>query len=180
MSRTRSRTKALLAIVALVATVVIFVVAGALRFFGTPVHADAATMPSTAGLQASQYANAIDEARRLARQAVLEENLPGLSVAVGAGGALVWSEGIGWAEVEHGVPVTPETRFWIGTGSEALTAMAVGVLLEQGRLRVDEEIHAHVPQLAKTQQPVTLRQLMADAGTRGADCLLYTSPSPRD
>ena len=46
-----------------------------------------------------QYAAAVERARELVRAAVLEQNLPGVSVAVGAGGTVVWAEGFGWRDV---------------------------------------------------------------------------------
>src|SRR5262245_57722416 len=68
-----------------------------------------------------QYAAAVDRARELVRTAVLEQNLPGVSVAVGAGGAVVWAEGFGWRDVTTETPVTPDTRFNIGTAASAVT-----------------------------------------------------------
>ena len=67
------------------------------------------------------------------------------------------------------MPVTPDTRFRIGTASTVLTSAAVGVLLEKGRLRLDDEIQTYVPQFPKKQWPVTLRQLMAHVGGVGTD-----------
>jgi serine beta-lactamase-like protein LACTB, mitochondrial len=65
------------------------------------------------------------------------------------------------------VPVAPDTRFRIGTASTALTSAAVGLLLEQGRLNLDDEIQTHVPEFPEKQWPVTLRQLMGHvAGVR--------------
>jgi CubicO group peptidase (beta-lactamase class C family) len=88
-------------------------------------------------------------------------------VAVGAGGDIVWAEGFGWADLENRVPLAPETRFRIGTASKALTSAAVGVLLEKGRLKLDDEIQTYVPEFPKKQWPVTLRQLMGHlAGVR--------------
>jgi CubicO group peptidase (beta-lactamase class C family) len=81
----------------------------------------------------------------------------------------VWAEGFGWAEIETRVPVTPDTRFRIGTASTLLTSAAVGVLLERGRLALDDEIQTRVPQFPKKQWPVTLRQLMAHVGGVGTD-----------
>ena len=96
-----------------------------------------------------------------------EQNLPGLSVAVGAGGDIVWAEGFGWADLENRVPVAPDTRFRIGTASTALTSAAVGLLLEKGRLKLDDEIQTYVPAFPEKQWPVTLRQLMGHlAGVR--------------
>ena len=75
-----------------------------------------------------QYAAAVERARELVRAAVLEQNLPGISVAVGAGGTIVWAEGFGWRDVETRTPVTPNTRFNIGTAASAITAAAVAPL----------------------------------------------------
>ena len=69
-----------------------------------------------------QYAAAVERARELVRAAVLEQNLPGVSVAVGAGGTVVWAEGFGWRDVVTRTPVTPDTRFNIGTAASAVTA----------------------------------------------------------
>ena len=75
------------------------------------VHSDAAAVPSkAAGVPDERYSHAVEEARRLARSLVVEENLPGLSVAVALDGEMVWAEGFGWADVERRVPVTPLTR----------------------------------------------------------------------
>jgi hypothetical protein len=69
-----------------------------------------------------QYTMAVERARELVRSAVLEQNLPGVSVAVGAGGTVVWAEGFGWRDVVTRAPVTPHTRFNIGTAAPAVTA----------------------------------------------------------
>ena len=110
---------------------------------------------------------AVEQARRIVRASVAEQNLPGLSVAVGVGGDIVWAEGFGWADIEKQVPVAPETRFRIGTASTVLTSAAVGLLLEEGRLKLDDEIQAYVPAFPKSPWPVTLRQVMGHvAGLR--------------
>ncbi|MEO6213585.1 MAG: serine hydrolase, partial [Vicinamibacterales bacterium] len=69
-----------------------------------------------------QYAAAVERAREFVRAAVLEQNLPGVAVAVGAGGTVVWAEGFGWRDVVTRAPVTPNTRFNIGTAASAVTA----------------------------------------------------------
>jgi CubicO group peptidase (beta-lactamase class C family) len=69
-----------------------------------------------------RYTAAVERARKLVRSAVLEQNLPGVSVAVGAGGTVVWAEGFGWRDVMTRTPVTPDTRFNIGTAASAVTA----------------------------------------------------------
>ena len=80
-------------------------------------------VPSVVGsAPPAQYAGAVERARELVRAAVVEQNLPGVSIAVGAGDAVVWSEGFGWRDVETETPVTPDTRFHIGTAASAITA----------------------------------------------------------
>jgi CubicO group peptidase (beta-lactamase class C family) len=76
----------------------------------------------------SQYATAVERARDLVRAAVLEQNLPGVSLAVGAGGTIVWAEGFGLRDVVTRTPVTPNTRFNIGTAAPAVSGAAVAAL----------------------------------------------------
>ena len=134
----------------------------------TPIHPDPLRVPSaTQATPSSQWADAVQRSRESTRAALSEQNLPGLSVAIGVGGQVVWAEGFGWADLESRVPVSPETRFRIGTASTVLTSAAVGLLLEKGRLKLDEEIQAYVPEFPKKQWPVTVRQLMGHlAGVR--------------
>jgi beta-lactamase family protein len=75
-----------------------------------------------------QYAAAVERARELVRAAVLEQNLPGVSVAVGAGGRIVWAEGFGWRDVDTRTPVTPNTRFNIGTAAPVVSAATIARL----------------------------------------------------
>lgn len=94
----------------------------------------------------------------------IAQNLPGLSVAVGAGGEIVWAEGFGWPDLERRVPVAPGMRFRIGGASMPLTSAAVGLLLEKERLHLDAEIQTYVAAFPEKQWPVTLRQLMGHLG----------------
>jgi hypothetical protein len=94
-----------------------------------PLFAQPQDVPSVVDSAPSpQYAAAVERARELVRAAVLEQNLPGVSVAVGAGGTIVWAEGFGWRDVDTRTPVTPNTRFNIGTAASAVTAAAVAPL----------------------------------------------------
>jgi serine beta-lactamase-like protein LACTB, mitochondrial len=133
-------------------------------------HPEPQAIPSVTHTDpSSQWSEAVGRARRILRAGLAEQNLPGLSVAVGVGGDTVWAEGLGWADIETRAPVTPDTRFRIGTASTVLTSAAAGVLLEKGRLRLDDEIQTYIPQFPKKGWPVTLRQLMAHTGGVGTD-----------
>ena len=148
--------------------------AGLYTFFAamaTPLHPIPADVPSVRHAAPSpEWAAAVEQGRQLARAGLVHQNLPGLSVAVGVGGDIVWAEGFGWADLEKRVPVAPNMRFRIGHASKALTSAAVGLLLEKGRLDLDDEIQTYVPAFPEKQWPVTLRQLMGHvAGVRHYD-----------
>lgn len=133
-----------------------------------PLHPNPLEVPSVSDAAPSpEWADAVEQGRRLARAGLVDQNLPGLSVAVGAGGGLVWAEGFGWADLEKRVPVGPRVRFRIGHASKSFTSAGVGLLVDQGRLKLDDEIQTYVPAFPKKEWPVTLRQLMGHvAGVR--------------
>src|SRR3954453_11801730 len=88
-----------------------------------PLFAQPRDVPSViASAPAPPYAAAVERARELVRAAVLAQNLPGVSVAVGAGGTIVWAEGFGWRDVGMRAPMTPATRFNIGTAASPVAA----------------------------------------------------------
>ena len=131
-------------------------------------HPDPQNVPSAADSPPlAPWTAAVEHGRQAVRAAVTERNLPGLSVAVGTRGTIVWAEGFGWADLDSQVKVEPGTRFRIGTASTALTSAAVGLLVEQGRLKLDEKIQTYVPEFPEKERPVTVRQLMGHvAGVR--------------
>jgi len=173
MSKNRNRRNTWAALVALGVGGLIVAIVGLTLYANTtaaPLHPEPQSAPSVTRPDPSpQWSEAVDRARQIMRASLAEQNLPGLSVAVGVGGDLVWAEGFGWADIKGRVPVTPDTRFRIGTASTVLTSAAVGVLLETGRLQLDEEIQTYVPQFPKKPSPVTLRQLMGHVCGVGTD-----------
>jgi CubicO group peptidase (beta-lactamase class C family) len=167
----RSRTQTILALILIPVGLLITFVLGLQTFMtmtATPWHPEPASVPSAAHSEPPlQFADAVERGRQIVRAEISEQNLPGLSVAVGVGGDIVWAEGFGWADLDNRVPVEPNLRFRIGTASKMLTSAAVGLLLEKGRLNLDDEIQTHVPDFPAKDSPVTLRQLMGHlAGVR--------------
>ena len=126
-----------------------------------PLHPKPESVPAVIHSAPSpKWAGAVEQARQTVRASVAEQNLPGLSVAIGIDGDVVWAEGFGFADLRTSVPVTPDHRFRIGTASTVLTSAAAGLLLENGKLKLDDEIQTYVPAFPKKQWPVTLRELM--------------------
>jgi CubicO group peptidase (beta-lactamase class C family) len=127
----------------------------------TPVHSNPESVPTAMHSQPSpKWAGAVEQGRRIVRASVAGQNLPGLSVAIGIDGEVVWAEGFGFADLKTSLPVTPDHRFRIGSASTVLTSAAAGLLLENSRLKLDDEIQMYVPAFPRMKGPVTLRQLM--------------------
>ena len=88
-----------------------------------PLFAQPPDVPSVSESAPSpQWAAAVDRARSMVRAAIVEQNLPGVSIAVGMGAGIVWAEGFGWRDVVTRTPVTPDTRFNIGTAAPVVAA----------------------------------------------------------
>ena len=161
-SMKRSRAEAALAVVF---AVVIMLAGGAAIYFVSTisVHPNPAAVPSTTvAPHDERYSAAVKEARGLSRALLLEENLPGLSVAVAADGKIVWAEGFGWADVERRVVLSPATRFRLGAASKPLTAGAVALLHDRGRIDLDAPVQRYAPAYPEKQWTITTRHLMGD------------------
>jgi serine beta-lactamase-like protein LACTB len=100
-----------------------------------------------------------DSARLLVEQFRVAAGIPGLSVAVGVDGAVVWAEGFGEADVAATRPVTVQTRFRIGSISIPLTAAAIGLLWEQEQIDLGADIRAYVPSFPEKEYRITVEQL---------------------
>jgi serine beta-lactamase-like protein LACTB, mitochondrial len=167
----KSRVEIWLALMVLAVGAVLAAILGLFAYMSmtaTPLHPDAQLVPSvTRSEPLSKWTDAARQGRQIVRSGVAGQNLPGVSVAVGVDGDIVWAEGFGWADLAKRVAVTPDTRFRIANVSNALTSAAVGLLLEKHKLNLDDEIQAYVPEFPEKQWPVTLRQLMGHvAGVR--------------
>ena len=167
----KSRTQTWLALIVLGVGLVVAAILGLfayVSFTATPLHPRPQDVPSvTRSAPLPKWADAVEQGRQILRTGSSEQNLPGISVAVGVDGDIVWAEGFGWADLENQVKVAPDTRFRMGTASTVLTSAAVGLLLERGGLKLDEKIQTYVPEFPEKPWPVTLRQLMGHvAGVR--------------
>ncbi len=117
-----------------------------------------------------RYASSVEFARTLIEAVMEESGTPGMSVAVGIDGAIVWAEGFGYADAESRVPVWEETKFRIGSVSKPLTAAALGLLVEQGKVDLDAPIQQYVPSFPEKRWPISTRQVAGHlAGVRHYD-----------
>ena len=84
---------------------------------------------------------------------------PGCAVSVSRDDTLVFSKGYGSANLEYDIPITPATVFHVASISKQFTALAVQLLVNEGRVSWEDDIAVHVQEMASLGIPITLRQL---------------------
>ncbi|XP_062440136.1 serine beta-lactamase-like protein LACTB, mitochondrial [Rhea pennata] len=92
------------------------------------------------------FGGAIERSRDLLRRVKDEAGIPGILVGVSVDGKEIWSEGLGYADVENRVICKPETIMRIASISKCLTMMAVAKLWEEGKLDLDAPVQKYVPE----------------------------------
>ena len=116
-------------------------------------HAQTTTSLSDADLMISQ-------ARQIVEREVHKHNYPGAAVAVWHNGALLWSEGVGFANIQDSIRVDPaKSLFRIGSVSKTLTAAGLAQLVEQGLLDLDAPVQKYIPSFPEKKWPVTTRHV---------------------
>ena len=85
---------------------------------------------------------------------------PGAAVAVWRGGKTVFAKAYGMANLGYDIPFTVSTPTNIGSTSKQFTAFAVMLLVEEGKLSLDDDVRKHIPELKDFGQTVTVRNLI--------------------
>ncbi len=88
------------------------------------------------------------------------QHIPGVSVAVVRGGNVVKAKGYGFANVDRQEPVTPETVFKIGSVSKQFIASGIMMLVQDGKLSLDDPVSKHLAGTPPTWSGITLRHFL--------------------
>jgi len=72
-------------------------------------------------------------------------NVPGAAVGIVKDGRAVFLEGFGKRDLEKGLPVTPQTRFILGSTTKAFTTMVIGLLEAENKLDWDKPVSSYIP-----------------------------------
>ncbi|WKV14091.1 serine hydrolase domain-containing protein [Marivirga harenae] len=110
-------------------------------------------------LVAQEYDQAIAKARFLIQEHQKQTNIPGLQVAVMIDGEMIWSESMGYADLENAVPVTSKTQFRTASLAKPLTSIALGNLLEDNLISLDNTVEDFLPDYPAPAKEITVRQL---------------------
>jgi len=84
---------------------------------------------------------------RSSTEAIMKKwDIPGASVGVVKDGQVIFLEGFGQRDLDKGLPVTPRTRFILGSTTKAFTALAVGLLAAENKLDWDKALVTYLPE----------------------------------
>jgi CubicO group peptidase (beta-lactamase class C family) len=101
---------------------------------------------------------------------------PGCSLGVIRDGKFVVHKSYGAASLELGVPLTPQSVFYMASVSKQFTAASVVLAAEKGYLSLDDNVRKYLPELPDYGQPITLRQMLHQtSGLRDFLSLVYVS-----
>lgn len=101
---------------------------------------------------------------------------PGLAIDVMKNGVSVYRKGYGMADLEHSIPITPNTVFHVASVSKQFTAFSILMLAKEGRLSLDDDVRQYIPELPVYAHPITIRDLAQHtSGLRDIDDLLRLS-----
>ncbi|MBK9155659.1 MAG: beta-lactamase family protein [Chloracidobacterium sp.] len=92
------------------------------------------------------------------------QKIPGVSLAVIRNGKPVLVKGYGLANVEHQVPVRPETIFQSGSVGKQFTATAIMLLAADGKIGLDEKISKYLGEVPEMWKGITVRHLLSHTG----------------
>ncbi|MEZ4570053.1 MAG: serine hydrolase domain-containing protein [Thermomicrobiales bacterium] len=85
---------------------------------------------------------------------------PGCAIGVYRDGEMAYARGYGMANLEHGIPITPDSIFHVASISKQFTAHCLALLEEDGKLSLDNDIRDYFPEIPDYGQKITVRQLM--------------------
>ncbi|HJV40549.1 serine hydrolase domain-containing protein [Caulobacter sp.] len=113
------------------------------------------------------------------------QDTPGCAVGVSRDGVLDYARGYGMSNLEFDVPITPGSVFHVASISKQFTAFSIGLLAQDGKLSMDDDIRKYLPEMTNIERRITIAnlihhtdglreqgQLLNLAGWRGDD--LYT------
>jgi CubicO group peptidase (beta-lactamase class C family) len=97
---------------------------------------------------------------RAVRAYMTGQRIPGLSIAIARGARIVYRHGYGWADIENRVPVSIDSRFESASTLKGITASAVLLLAQTGKLGLSEPIQRYCKTYPAKQWTVTAMDLM--------------------
>ena len=64
------------------------------------------------------------------------------------------------ADLDHDIPLSSESVFYIGSMSKQFTAVIIALLARQGKLSIDDDIRKYLPEMPQYERPILIRHLL--------------------
>ena len=103
----------------------------------------------------------LNSADRIVARELERQGLPGLQVAVGSNGRLIYSHAVGKADVENNVALTSNSLIRTGSIAKSISAVAAMTLVEAGRLDLDAPVQTYCKEFPTKPWPITTRELLS-------------------
>lgn len=110
-------------------------------------------------LSATAIARA-DQVDDFIRAGMRRQKIPGLSLVVLRNGQIIKAEGYGFADIKRRIPATPETVYRIASVSKQFIAAGIMVLVQDGRLSLDDSVRKYLEGAPATWSGITIRHLL--------------------
>lgn len=89
-----------------------------------------------------------------------EPGMPGCAVGIIQNGEFVYKRGYGYANLDHDIHITPTTVFYLASIAKQFAAMAIALLVEDGRIKLDDDIRKYVPEFPDYGTPIRISHLV--------------------
>ena len=113
-----------------------------------------------AGVASAQIADPA-ALERLVSDAMHEQQIPAITVAIGRDDRLVYSQAFGSADLENSVPASTETLIRTASIAKSISAVAVMTLVEAGKVNLDAPVQTYCAPFPQRQWPITTRELLS-------------------
>lgn len=106
----------------------------------------------------AQQADKVDD---FIKSEMQKQNIPGVALAVIKDGKVIKNKGYGLANVETNTPITSETVFKIGSISKPIIAMGIMLLVEEGKISLDDKVSKFLDGTPETWKDISVRHLLS-------------------
>src|SRR6202030_555601 len=142
------------------------------------------SLPRVSRAQEPDITKKLDGFDSYMAQVLKDWNTPGIGVGIVVNDKLVFAKGYGYRDYEKKLPFTPTTLQQIASNSKLFTAIAAGMLVEEGKLTWDKPIRESVPTIQfyndQLNNNVTLRDMLSHrTGVTRHDLIWFKSPFTR-
>lgn len=100
------------------------------------------------------------EVDRYMQEQLVEQRIPGITLVVVRDGTVIYGKGYGYADRETARPVKPEDRFEIGSISKSFAATAIMLLVEEGKVSLDDKLDKFISAVPPQWSGITIRHLL--------------------